>query len=166
MKKMMKATLAILAALCLMLPVTSFAQPADYTGEWVCTAVDMGDGVLLKEYEGIAVSELMRLTLDQSGGLTVNSLGQTIPGTWSAQDQGITALIEGQQVVFELKDGKLVNTESGVTSYLERQPAAPKTGGLLSLLTEARHDDEEGDDDGQGAGNRPDPDLRPRHGSP
>lgn len=140
MKKMMKATLAILAALCLMLPVTSFAQPADYTGEWVCTAVDMGDGVLLKEYEGIAVSELMRLTLDQSGGLTVNSLGQTIPGTWSAQDQGITALIEGQQVVFLLKDGKLVNTESGVTSYLERQPAAPKPGGLLSLLAGRKYE--------------------------
>ena len=145
MKKMMKATLAILAALCLMLPVTSFAQPADYTGEWVCTAVDMGDGVLLKEYEGIAVSELMRLTLDQSGGLTVNSLGQTIPGTWSAQDQGITALIEGQQVVFELKDGKLVNTDNGVTSYLERQPAKPrcwpagsmKAGGYRPLLTKA-----------------------------
>ena len=49
MTKMMKATLAILAALCLMLPVTSFAQPADYTGEWVCTAVDMGDGGLRKE---------------------------------------------------------------------------------------------------------------------
>ena len=140
MKKMMKATLAILAALCLMLPVTSFAQPADYTGEWVCTAVDMGDGVLLKEYEGIAVSELMRLTLDQSGGLTVNSLGQTIPGTWSAQDQGITALIEGQQVVFLLKDGKLVNTDNGVTSYLERQPAKPKPGGLLSLLAGRKYE--------------------------
>ena len=140
MKKMMKATLAILAALCLMLPVTSFAQPADYTGEWVCTAVDMGDGVLLKEYEGIAVSELMRLTLDQSGGLTVNSLGQTIPGTWAAQSGGITALIEGQQVVFELKDGKLVNTDNGVTSYLERQPAKPKPGGLLSLLAGRKYE--------------------------
>ena len=140
MKKMMKATLAILAALCLMLPVTSFAQPADYTGEWVCTAVDMGDGVLLKEYEGIAVSELMRLTLDQSGGLTVNSLGQTIPGTWAAQSGGITALIEGQQVVFELKDGKLVNTDNGVTSYLERQPAKPKPGGLLSLLSGRKYE--------------------------
>lgn len=140
MKKMMKATLAILAALCLMLPAASFAQPAEYAGEWVCTAVDMGDGVLLKEYEGIAVSELMRLTLDQSGGLTVNSLGQTIPGTWTAQDQGITALIDGQQVVFGLKDGKLVNTESGVTSYLERQPAAPKPGGLLSLLAGRKYE--------------------------
>lgn len=140
MKKNMKATLAILAALCLMLPVTSFAQPADYTGEWVCTAVDMGDGVLLKEYEGIAVSELMRLSLDQSGGLTVNSLGQTIPGTWTARDQGITALIDGQQVVFSLKDGKLVNTDNGVTSYLERQPAKPKTGGLLSLLAGRKYE--------------------------
>lgn len=140
MKKMMKATLAILAALCLMLPVPSLAQPADYTGEWVCTAVDMGDGVLLKEYEGIAVSELMRLTLDQSGGLTVTSLGQAIPGTWTAQDQGIAALIEGQQVVFGLKDGKLVNTESGVTSYLERQPAKPKPGGLLSLLAGKKYE--------------------------
>ena len=140
MKKMMKAALAILAALCLMLPVTSFAQPADYTGEWVCTAVDMGDGVLLKEYEGIAVSELMRLSLDQSGGLTVNSLGQTIPGTWTAQDQGITALIDGQQVVFSLNDGKLVNTDNGVTSYLERQPAKPKPGGLLSLLAGRKYE--------------------------
>ena len=140
MIKNMKATLAILATLCLMLPVASLAQPADYTGEWVCTAVDMGDGVLLKEYEGIAVSELMRLKLDQSGGLTVTSLGQAIPGTWSAQSDGITALIEGQQVVFHLKDGKLVNTDNGVTSYLERQPAASKPGGLLSLLAGRKYE--------------------------
>src|SRR5690606_9202427 len=59
---------------------------------------------------------------------------------WTAQDQGITALIEGQQVVFLLKDGKLVNTDNGVTSYLERQPAKPKPGGLLSLLAGRKYE--------------------------
>lgn len=139
-KKNRKAALAMLAALCLMLPVASYAQPAEYAGEWVCVSVDMGDGVLLKEYEGVAVRELMRLTLDQNGGMMVNSMGQVIPATWTVQDQGITALIEGQQVVFVLEDGKLVNKDNGVTIYLEKQSAAPKTGGLLSLLAGRKYE--------------------------
>jgi hypothetical protein len=127
--------------ICLMLMVIVFvgfqavlAQTTDFTGEWVCVAVDLGDGVKLTEYEGSSVGELMKIKLEQDGTLMVTTLGASIPGTWKTDAKGITATIDNQAVAFEFIDNQLVNNSNGVTAYLEKAAAQPKPGGLLSLL--------------------------------
>ena len=125
--------------LSLLLLVAALTQPLparaeDYTGHWVCVGVDLGDGVPVDVYMGTAVADLMQLRLEAGGELTVISMGQEMPGTWAETAEGISALIEGQQVLFSFRNGQLVNNEQGVISYLEKQNAAPKAGGLLSLM--------------------------------
>ncbi len=124
-------SLMILAAA---LPPAAQAQSNDYTGHWVCVGVDLGDGVPTDVYMGTAVADLMQLRLEAGGEMTVISMGQEMPGTWAETAEGISALIEGQQVLFSFQNGQLVNNEQGVTIYLEKQAAAPKAGGLLSLM--------------------------------
>lgn len=134
---MKRIGLAVFLALIILgtaFPQAASAQTADYTGNWVCVGIDAGDGVLAKEYFGYAAEELMQLRLEAGGTLTLTSAGEAIPGTWSATDEGISVLVEGQHVLFRLENGQLINTEQGVTSYLEKVPDAPKTGGFLSLI--------------------------------
>lgn len=110
------------------------AQSFDYEGEWVCVSVDMGDGILLTEYESSGVGDIMRIQLNGDATLMVTSLGENIPGTWEGDAQGVSAVIDGQAVRFDLKEDQLVNSEDGITAYLEKVKAEPKPGGLLSLV--------------------------------
>ncbi len=115
------------------------AEKTDYSGEWVCVSIDMGDGVKMTEYEGSSVADLMKIQLNQDGSLLVTSFGDAIPGTWQAGEQGITANIDGQVVEFEFRDGQLVNDSNGVISYLEKSVVKSKSGGLLSLIKGSKY---------------------------
>ena len=139
MRKQLKVTYLLLLILALTGSQIALAQTADFAGEWVCVAVDLGDGVKLTEYEGSSVGELMKIKLDQDGSLLVTTLGASIPGTWKEDAQGVSANIEGEELAFELIDGQLVNTSNGVTAYLEKAAAQPKSGGLLSLVKSSRY---------------------------
>ncbi|MDD4081535.1 MAG: hypothetical protein PHP02_09045 [Eubacteriales bacterium] len=119
--------------------VQTIGAAVDYPGEWVCTGIDQGDGVIQSEFQGMAASELMKLTLDAGGSLLVASGGEQIPGTWTEHENGITAIIEDQRVEFPLIEGKLTTTESSTTLYLEKAGEAPKSGGLLSRLTSGKY---------------------------
>lgn len=137
MKRAFRIACLLLAALVAAAAAPALAGAADYAGDWACVAVDLGDGNKLTEYEGTGVGDLMKLRLGQDGALVLTSMGGEIPGTWAETADGISADIEGQAVAFTLKDGQLVNTENGVTMYLEKA-AAPKSGGLLSLVKGSR----------------------------
>ena len=117
----------------------AWAQAADYAGEWVCVAVDPGDGVKVTRYEGIDVKDLVDLKLQEDGTLILTSMGAAMPGTWKEENGGISVSIEGEAVPFELKDGQLVNTSDGVTMYLEKTSAKPVSGGLLSLIKGSKY---------------------------
>ena len=110
----------------------SSAETADYTGEWICVYIDTGDGVKKTEYEGVSIADLMKIQLNQDNTLLVTSFGETIPGTWKISTGGITANIDGQEVVFEHEDQQLVNESDGEFLYLEKIKA--KSGGLMSLV--------------------------------
>ena len=133
----MKKTLMVLLMALVMLGLGIYpacAATADYTGDWICTGIDQGDGVIQAEFQGMAVSELMKLTLDTGGTLVLVSAGETIPGTWTAHEGGITAVIDEEPVNFVLLDGKLTNTEQSTTIYLEKAGEPARSGGLLSRL--------------------------------
>lgn len=133
----MRKTGTMALILCLLLSLSSPAalSEQDYVGEWVGVAIDIGDGVKLTEYEGTSVSDLMRLEFKEDGTLVVTSFGQQIPGTWTAVDDGISATVEDESVLFKLMDGQLVNDSDGSLIYLEKAAQTPKAGkGLLGTL--------------------------------
>lgn len=132
--------------ICLLVTVTALAvsYPAlaldmDYAGEWVCVAVDLGDGVKVTQYEGTNVGDLMKARFDADGTLLVTTLGESIPGTWQADGKGVSAVIDGQALAFAYTDGQLVNNANGVTVYLEKAAPQQKAGGLLSLLRGSKY---------------------------
>lgn len=124
----------ILCLIVLMPVVSAAALDAEYTGEWVGSAIDVGDGVKLTEYEGVNVSDLMKIEFKEDGTLTVTSFGQLISGTWEADAEGVSAVIDSQQTAFRMENGQLVNNSDGVRIYLERTPAKPRTGGFLGSM--------------------------------
>ena len=84
-----------IAALCLLLLLctackvqAALAGPADYAGEWACVFIDMGDGIKKTEYEGVSVSDLMKIQINQDGTLLLTSAGEAIPGTWTENAGG------------------------------------------------------------------------------
>jgi len=136
-KALIGLCLLLLAAFCFG-PGIAAAEKAAFTGEWVCVAIDLGDGVKTAEYQGAPVGELMKLKLDEGGSLVLTSQGGEIPGSWTESDGGITLDIEGQKVVFRFTEGQLVNTDNGVTMYLEKT-ASQSAGGLFSLIKGNRY---------------------------
>lgn len=123
----------ILCLIMTMFALPASAAEADYVGEWVACAIDVGDGVKLTEYEGSNVSDIMKIIFNEDGTLTVTSFGQEIPGTWTADETGISAQIDGERVAFKTVDGQLVNESEGILIYLAKA-AKPKSGGLLGAL--------------------------------
>lgn len=139
MRNAINASCAILIAIVLLGFGAASAQTMDYQGEWVCVAVDLGDGVKVTQYEGASVRDLANLRLNADGTMSVTTPGGAISGTWKEENGGISAQIEGEVVPFELKDGQLVNASNGVTMYLEKAGAKPMTGGLLSLIKGSKY---------------------------
>ncbi len=154
----MKRTFAFFVSLLFLLLAfsaapASAAEASGYAGEWVCVAIDMGDGVRLTQYEGSAVADLMKIRFDPDGSLQVTSFGQPVPGIWEPGLEGVSAVIDGSAVIFRSVDGELVNASDGVTFYLEKAATAPKAGGLLSLVKASRYAGEwvaSGIDEGDG----------------
>ncbi len=133
----MRKTGTLLLVLCLVLSlmVPAGATEPDCTGGWVGCAIDVGDGVKLTDYEGMRVSDLMWLDLKADGTLVVTSFGQQIPGTWTQDESGVNAVVEGETALFKLVEGQLVNDSDGNLIYLERVTQPVKAGkGLLGAL--------------------------------
>ncbi len=128
--------LIVLAALCC--PAV-LAEGAGYAGEWVCVSIDPGTGEKQTAYEGTPVADILKLQLNQDGTLQATSLGVPIPGTWEEGPKGVSAVIDGQTVAFDLAEGLLVNNTNGVLSYLEKVAAKPAGGGLLSIFKGSRY---------------------------
>ncbi len=139
MKKAMIILSLLLLAAVFTCPGQAMAETSDVTGEWVCVAVDLGDGVKSTQFQGAPVSDLMKLKLGEDGTLVLTSQGGEISGSWSQSEGGISLNIEGQTVVFSLNDGQLVNTDNGVTMYLEKAAAPVSTGGLFSLIKGSKY---------------------------
>ena len=139
----MRKTFAVFMVLCLMVPMflvpAALADASDYVGEWTCVAVDTGDGEMQTEYEGMAVGDLMRIDFRDDGTLTVHSMGVPINGSWAESENGLSAEIDGQAVVFELADGRLVNDSDGVLIYLAKADTPKKGGGLLGAVKTGKY---------------------------
>ncbi|MHC1786923.1 MAG: hypothetical protein AB9880_07675 [Christensenellales bacterium] len=139
MKKAVGALLLSLIILAAGVLQPALAQGADLTGDWVCVAVDLGDGVKSTEYMGSSVGDLMKLSIKADGTLLLTSMGAPIPGTWQANQEGLAATIDGEPVAFLLQEGQLLNQSEGVTIYLGRAAAKAEPGGLLGLLKGSRY---------------------------
>ena len=138
----MRKSQAVLIILCLIASMfagsPALAAPSDYLGQWVCVAIDNGDGVKQTEYEGSAVADMLKITFREDGTMTVDLPDGPIEGSWKETEDGLTAEVNGEEEAFELKDGQLVNESDGTLVYLEKA-AQKKKGGLLGALKAAKY---------------------------
>lgn len=116
------------------------SETIDYTGDWACQSVDLGDGVKLTEYEGVALPEAMYCTLNADGTASFFSFSIEQSGTWQPTAGGITLVLDGMDVPFAYQDGQLVNNQDGVIMYFGRAEAKPKSGGFKDLVNIGKGD--------------------------
>jgi outer membrane protein assembly factor BamB len=102
-----------------------------YTGEWVATGIDAGDGTIQTQLEGLELSDLFRFTIKRDGTFTMTSGGFATEGTWAEAEGGIAITAMGDTMSAAVQDGKLlVAVSDGVILYMERpESAAPGTDG-------------------------------------
>ena len=135
----MKKTLCLVCILLMLLtivPISSaLAMGVDYTGEWVCLYVDMGDGVKQTEYNGQVLKDVMKVQLNEDGTFQLDSFGTQQTGTWQPTGAGIAMIAEGIVVPFSYADDMLVNTEEGTITYFGRAETVPQQGGFNTLLS-------------------------------
>ncbi len=117
------------------LPETqTVSETIDFTGDWACQSVDLGDGIKLTEYEGVALPEAMHCTLNADGTASFFSFSIEQNGTWQPTTNGITLVLDGLDVPFVYQDGQLVNNQDGVIMYFAKAEGKPKSGGFNDLV--------------------------------
>ncbi len=123
----MKKAFAMLLSAVMLLSVVYFpvAAAGDLAGEWVCWAVDRGDGVLKQEYNGTKV-ETISLLIRPDGTLRSKSGSSEAAGTWEEIEGGVRVRIDGQPALdFLLEKGQLVlRNGAGDIFYLGRSEEA------------------------------------------
>ena len=141
----MKKTISLVCVLFLLLTAvalpSAFAMEMDYTGDWVCLSVDLGDGVLLSEYEGQVLKDAMKIQLNADGTFILDSFGTQQSGIWQVTGAGIAIIADGTVVPFSYEDERLVNTEDGTTMYFGRAEETPQQGGFSTLLNIGKKDE-------------------------
>ncbi len=142
-RKPVRTAVFLVAALVFSMYLSVPAAASGFEGEWVCVAIDLGDGIWLHEYEGVKAEDVMTLLLGPGGSLQVTSFGESINGTWEEETDGVLAMVDGEAVALELREGRLVNEAEGVRFYLEKKTgeteAKASSGGLLSLIKSSRY---------------------------
>lgn len=118
---------------------SALAMETDYAGNWVCMYVDMGDGVLLTEYQGLSLQENISFELRSDGSVLLNSFGMQQEGVWQPTGAGISIFADDTLVAFTYADEQLVNTDEGVTMYFVRAESGPKQGGFNTLINLANN---------------------------
>ena len=141
----MKKITSLVCMLVLLLTVvtvpSALAMETDYSGDWVCTSVDLGDGVLQTEYEGQSLQEVITFTLRTDGTVLFKSFGTEVEGVWAPTGGGVSVIADNMAIPFTYENDQLMNTEDGVTMYFIRAEDATKTGGLSSLLSLGKGDE-------------------------
>lgn len=92
-----------------------------YTGKWVATGFDKGDGLIVDEMDGYPVSEYASLQIKRDGTLVMTSLGEDTAGTWAETDVGIDITVNDQTAGAVLEGGILILEADGQKAYLERE---------------------------------------------
>ncbi len=113
---------------------SALAMETDYAGNWVCMYVDMGDGKLQTEYQGMILQENISFDLRSDGTVLLNSFGMQQEGAWQPTGAGISIFADNTLVAFTYADEQLVNTDEGVTMYFIRSESGPKQGGFNTLV--------------------------------
>ncbi|MFH1513023.1 MAG: hypothetical protein ABIG45_06685 [Bacillota bacterium] len=103
-------------------------------------SVDMGDGVLLSEYEGQTLQDVLRFELKSDQTVLLNSFGTQQEGTWLPTGGGIAVNMDNQVVAFTYTDDQLVNVDDGVTMYFSRAGAETSQGGFSTLVNLGKDD--------------------------
>jgi hypothetical protein len=103
-------------------------------GRWVSVAIDYGDGVKTTEFDGMDITDYMRIDFKEDGTFTVDWAGTTIQGdSWGEDLSGLVAVIGSETLTFEKIGSQLVNDSDGVLIYFEKEEKK-KSGGLLGLI--------------------------------
>ena len=110
------------------------AAAFDFTGDWVCQFVDLGDGVKQSEYEGTSLPEAIHCTLSADGTAKLSSFGTPQSGTWSVTADGVTITMDGMDILFMYQDDQLINTVDGVSMYFGRPAEEPRSLGFHDLV--------------------------------
>ena len=120
----MKKAIYLLCSLLLMLsliPISfSFAMETDFTGEWRCLYMDMGDGVLRTEDEGLVFQDVISMHLKDDSSFTITDIDAQGSGTWQPVNDGIAIFADGLTTHFTLENEILITTEGDITLYFSR----------------------------------------------
>lgn len=96
-------------------PDAPSAESSSFEGKWECEAMTMGGVTLEGEFFGVPVATMMQIEL-KSGGkgshceYDTEGNAEEYDITWTADGNTLTLEREGDEIEFELKDGKLVAT--------------------------------------------------------
>lgn len=113
MRNAINASCAILIAIVLLGFGAASAQTMDYQGEWVCVAVDLGDGVKVTQYEGASVRDLANLKLNADGTMSVTTPGGAISGTWKEESGASPRKSKARSCRLNLKTVSLSTPQTG-----------------------------------------------------
>ena len=134
MKKLAGHMCMVLLLLSLTCVSSALAMDMDYAGDWVCMYVDMGDGEMLTEYQGVSLQENISIKLLDDGTVLLTSFGMQEEGTWQPTGAGISMFADDTLVPFTYTDEQLVNTEDGITMYFVRAESITQQGGFSTLM--------------------------------
>ncbi|HRX07982.1 MAG TPA: hypothetical protein P5559_02310 [Candidatus Limiplasma sp.] len=118
----MKKSIGVVCSLLLALIPMSFslAVDTDFTGEWRCLYMDMGDGILRTEDEGLVFQDVIVMQLNGDGSFAISGFGTQGSGTWQPMSDGIAIFADGLTTHFTLENEMLTTTEGDVTLYFSR----------------------------------------------
>ena len=115
----------------------SLLKGGKYTGTWVASGVDEGDGVIKTQIDGMNVSDLLSITINRDGSAVINNMGTETPGKWAEEAEGIELTPEGQPAIsMALSGARMIVFEDGITIYFDRaaQGAQPTPAPKVSLF--------------------------------
>jgi|GEM_PF-6877155 len=125
MKKLTNIILILFLFLIAVSVPSAMATEAAYTGSWFCALLDLGDGILLQEYEGQSLQDMIYFDLNADSTAYVTSMDEEQIGTWSVTDEGILIAVDGLPVPFIMEDGMLVNHEEDIVMYFKKLQPEP-----------------------------------------
>lgn len=140
MKKIACLVCTLFLLLTLISVPSALAMEMDYAGDWVCMYVDMGDGVLQTEYQGVTLKDSISFQLQSDGTVLLTSFGMQEQGTWQPTGSGISMFADNTLVPFSYTDEQLVNTDEGITMYFVRAESGPQQGGFSTLVNLGKDD--------------------------
>ena len=123
MKKRIAALMLVFAMTVLMLAGCGSSKASPVVGTWKATTIEMeGSTFEIDEWLSLAGIEDLKneMELKSNGKLTIDMMGEQGEGTWKYEEPKVTLTVDGDDVVAEYKDGKILLDLEGIVMIFEK----------------------------------------------